>query len=335
MNIKNFQKIILVFIVASLILQGIILMKVTTNSHLIAQNTQNTTSTVLNLTNLIRNMDKNIQDMKVESQESDSIIEGLDYKVSNISLEDKSYNIRFDIMPREVSEDTVVTVSYYDKMIELEKTNNHYKGEMTVKIPMVKEDEVFKAFEVSVINDGNAVLEEFNLQVPRTIENLVPTVHSDIWEISFDFDNSTVNPRYSFLFTNNDKAKFVSASLNVDIDGKIVYKEDYSKYLNADNYKSTDTEQNFDVKRTADGMNIDIYTDFNIKTEKDKLTTIYLEATTDSGYHYKYTLDKDVFNDEENSPSFDRTCTVKDKSGNVILEYSPEGYPAAERQISK
>ncbi len=335
MNIKNFQKIIIIFITVSLILQGLILVKVTNNSQQIQHNTQNILNIKGSITSSINNIDKNLSDMKEDSEESTKLIERLDYKVSDISLETKSYTISFDVIPKEATDTTELAVRYYDNSIVLERADNHFTGQMTTNIPVLEEDEVYKPFEVIVKNGDTSLQEDYNLQVPRNIEDLIPTVHSDRWEISFDYDNSTVKPKYSFLFTNNDKAKFVSASLNIDIDGKIVYNEDYSKYLNTDKYKSPDTEQSFDVKRTPDGMNIDIYTNFIVKTEKDKLMTIYLEATTDSGHHYKYTLEKNIFENEENSPSFDRTCTVKDKDGNIILEYSPEGYPAALRQISK
>ncbi len=218
MNIKQFQKIIVVFIVITLILQGLILIKVTKNNAYIESNRQSIDAANENINRFINDYNNAMHLRKLEKEEASQLVKQIDYKISAVNLKDKSYDISFDVTLKEFNNNTDVSVSLYDKSVQLEKVKNHYKGILTVNLPLPMDDEITKPFEVSISDGNTTALEEYIFAVPTKPEKLFPVIryfreNLDINPSSYRIDSSygiLIRNRYNVICR---KCKFYKINL--------------------------------------------------------------------------------------------------------------------------
>lgn len=192
-----------------------------------------------NVSNLETRVNSIYENVDTFLKQEASLLSGVEYQYGALDPDTQQVDILLKILPKEVTDDTVLRVSFGDTVSQLERTGNAFEGSIPVSL-FVQEEQLLLTV---VTPEGERteylqqvhIAEQFPLYVPRFHRNALSgktTYHpSGKYEIDGTLD---------LAFTNADKnadARFVSFALITERNGEEIEHEDITEaVLNSGTY---------------------------------------------------------------------------------------------------
>lgn len=160
-----------------------------------------------------------------------SLLSGVEYEYGSLELDTQRVDILLRIVPKELTDDTLLRVSYEDTVAQLERKGNAFEGSIPVSL-FTQEEQLLltvttEAGEQTEYLHQVPIADLFPLYVPRFHRNALSgktTYHpSGKYEIDGTLD---------LAFTNADKnadARFVSFALITELNGEEIENEDITE----------------------------------------------------------------------------------------------------------